>query len=169
MWLEVRWERRDRVKLLNLLWKFFKSGLNFSPTPGLDRISLDCSLCWSRMTFTWSVWPFLSSLTVVFSLSQSSFCNQDWRGKGKSEQGRTWPKTARPISLRAAVVEPNCRAQQSWLCSGNTEPGAAREQRTLLLVPKCLYRKHASAHVPLQKTCICPCAFTANMSLSMCL
>lgn len=56
-------------------------------------------------------------------------------------KSRTWPKTVGPIPLRAAVLEPNCGAQQSWLCPGNAQSQRLPENR-----------KHASAsaHVPVR-------------------
>lgn len=116
--------------------------LNFTPTPGSDRISLDPG---SRMAFTWSVWPFLSSLIAAFSVCQSPFCNHEgWRGKGKSEWEHYLAKDSRTnltaSSSRGAQLQSPAELALLWKY---TKPAAAREQKTCFcLCPCACYSSH---------------------------
>lgn len=97
------------------------------------------------MAFTWSVWPFLSSLTVAFSICQSSFHNHEgWRGKGKSEQEHYLAKDSRSnftaSSSRGAQLQSPAELALLWKY---TKPAAAREQKTCFcLCPCACYSSH---------------------------
>lgn len=116
------------MKFLNLLWKFFKPGLSFIWTSGLDSIDLNCSLHWKQAGFYFLIcltfYPLINS--VAFSIHQNRilFGLIVNIGGARVNQSNIHAPLKKAFLLWAAIMKLNWRAQQNmhafWIYKTST-------------------------------------------------